>query len=108
METPRNTMLRDRDGNIREGVRWYIEFNDILTEFFGNECGYSRGFQRIVIGKHSCLGSVFELDTEKEPTKDFFDFIKSYRSEYIKGLVYQKEIKDGERVIYRNAIIALL
>lgn len=39
METPRNTMLRDKSGNIREGVKWYVEFNDILTRFFGNECG---------------------------------------------------------------------
>ena len=44
-ETPKNTMMRDENGNIREGVKWYLELNDILVRFFGNECGYSRGFQ---------------------------------------------------------------
>jgi len=112
METPKNTMYRDENGNIREGVKWYFEFNDILTKFFGNECGYYRGFQKVSLGKdyrsHVCLGGVFELDIDKQPTQEFFDFIKEYKSEHIKGIVYQKEVEMYGRTMYRNAVIALL
>ena len=88
------SMLRDENGNIREGVKWLIELNEILTRFFGNECGYSRGFQAISIeGVGGCLGNVFELDIDKQPTKEFLDFIKDYKSEYIKGIIYKKEIE---------------
>lgn len=108
METPKNTMLRDENGNVREGCKWVIEFNEILTRFFGNECGYSRGFQRVVVDGHGCLSSVFELDIDKQPTQEFFEFIKNYKSNYIKGLAYQKEIEMYGKVMYRNAVIALL
>lgn len=108
METPRNTMWRDENGNVREGVKWYFELNEILTRFFGNECGYSRGFQRVVIGNHGCLGSVFELDMDKQPTQEFLDYIKDYKSEHIKGIVYRKEVEMYGRTMYRNAVITLL
>lgn len=29
MQTPKNTVMRDENGNIREGVKWYLELNDI-------------------------------------------------------------------------------
>ena len=80
MQTPKNTVMRDENGNIREGVKWYLELNDILVRFFGNECGYSRGFQRIAVGNKGYLGSVFELDIDKKPTQEFLDFIKEYHS----------------------------
>ena len=108
MNTPKNTMMRDKNGKIREGVKWYLEFNDVLTRFFGNECGYSRGFQKVVIDGHGYLASVFELDIEKKPSQQFLDFIKDYKSSYLKGIVYQKEIKVQDHVLYRNAVIALL
>lgn len=108
MEMPKNTYMRDENGNIREGVKWYIEFNDILVRFFGNECGYSRGFQRVVVGDKGCLGSVFELDIDKKPTKDFLEFIKTYQSEYIKAIVYKKSVEKYGREMYRNAVIVLL
>lgn len=108
METPKNTYMRDENGNIREGVKWYLEFNDILVRFFGNECGYSRGFQRVVVENKGCLGSVFELDIDKKPTKEFLEFIKDYQSEYIKGIVYRKSVEMYGREMYRNAVIVLL
>ena len=108
MQTPKNTVMRDENGNIREGVKWYLELNDILVRFFGSECGYSRGFQRIVVGNKGYLGSVFELDIDKQPTQEFLDFIKEYRSDKIKGIIYRKEIEMSGRVIYRNAVITLL
>lgn len=111
MKTQRNTMMRDENGNIREGVRWYLELNEILVRFFGNECGYSRGFQRIVMeidGNEGYLGSVFELDNDKQPTQEFLDFIKEYHSDKIKGIVYRKEIEMQGRVMYRNAVITIL
>lgn len=108
MKTPKNTVMRDGNGNIREGVKWYLELNDILVRFFGNECGYSRGFQRIVVGNKGYLGSVFELDIDKQPTQEFLDFIKEYHSDKIKGIIYRKEIEMSGRTVYRNAVIALL
>ena len=108
MQTPKNTVMRDENGNIREGVKWYLELNDILVRFFGNECGYSRGFQRIVIGNKGYLGSVFELDIDKQPTQEFLDFIKEYHSDKIKGILYRKELEISGRVVYRNAVITLL
>lgn len=108
METPKNTMIRDENGNVREGVKWYLEFNDILVRFFGNECGYYRGFQRVVVKDHGHLGGIFELDMEKQPTKEFLDYIKNYSSKYIKGIVYQKEVEMYGRQMYRNAVIAIL
>ena len=108
METPKNTMMRDENGNIREGVKWYLELNDILVRFFGNECGYSRGFQRVTIGKKGYLGSVFELDMDKQPTQEFLDFIKDHKSEHIKGIVYRKEVEMYGKTMYRNAVITLL
>ena len=108
MQTPKNTVMRDENGNIREGVKWYLELNDILVRFFGNECGYSRGFQRIVVGNKGYLGSVFELDIDKQPTQEFLDFIKEYHSDKIKGIIYRKEIEMSGRVVYRNAVIPLL
>ena len=108
MQIPKNTVMRDENGNIREGVKWYLELNDILVRFFGNECGYSRGFQRIVVGNQGYLGSVFELDIDKQPTQEFLDFIKEYHSDKIKGIIYRKEIEMSGRVVYRNAVITLL
>ena len=108
MQTPKNTVMRDENGNIREGVKWYLELNDILVRFFGNECGYSRGFQRIFVGNKGYLGSVFELDIDKHPTQEFLDFIKEYHSDKIKGIIYRKEIEMSARVVYRNAVITLL
>ena len=108
MQTLKNTVMRDENGNIREGVKWYLELNDILVRFFGNECGYSRGFQRIVVGNKGYLGSVFELDIDKQPTQEFLDFIKEYHSDKIKGIIYRKEIEMSGRVVYRNAVITLL
>lgn len=112
METPKNTMMRDENGNIRKGVNWYLEMNDILVRFFGNECGYYRGFQKVSIGSnyrsHVGLGGVFELDIDKQPTQEFLDFIKDYKSEHIKGIVYRKEVEMYGRVMYRNAVITLL
>lgn len=108
MQTPKNTVMRDENGNIREGVKWYLELNDILVRFFGNECGYSRGFRQIVIGDKGYLGSVFELDIDKQPTQEFLDFIKEYHSDKIKGIIYRKEIEMSGRAVYRNAVIALL
>lgn len=108
METLKTTYMRDENGNIREGVKWYLEFNDTLVRFFGNECGYSRGFQRVVIGNKGYLGSVFELDIDKKPTKEFLEFIKNYQSKYIKGIVYRKSVEMYGREMYRNAVIALL
>ena len=107
-ETPKNTMMRDENGNIREGVKWYLELNNILVRFFGNECGYSRGFQRVVVGDRGYLGDVFELDMDKQPTQEFLDFIKNYHSDKIKGIVYRKEVEMYGRVMYRNAVITLL
>lgn len=107
-ETPKNTMMRDENGNIREGVKWYLELNNILVRFFGNECGYSRGFQRVEVGDRGYLGSVFELDMDKQPTQEFLDFIKNYHSDKIKGIIYRKEVEMYGRVMYRNAIITLL
>lgn len=107
-ETPKNTMLRDENGNIREGVKWYLELNDILVRFFGNECGYSRGFQRVVVGRNGYLGNVFELDIDKQPTQEFFDFIREYHSDNIKGVLYRKEVEMYGKTMYRNAIITLL
>lgn len=107
-KTPRNTMIRDENGNIREGVKWYLELNDILVRFFGSECGYSRGFQRVEVGDRGYLGSVFELDIDKQPTQDFLDFIKDYHSNKIKGIVYRKEVEMYGIVMYRNAVITLL
>ena len=108
MQTPKNTVMRDENGNIREGVKWYLELNDILVRFFGNECGYSRGFQRIVVGNKGYLGSIFELDIDKQPTQEFLDFIKEYHSDKIKGILYRKELEISGRVVYRNAVITLL
>ena len=108
MQTPKNTVMRDENGNIREGVKWYLELNDILVRFFGNECGYSRGLRQIVIGNKGYLGSVFELDIDKQPTQEFLDFIKEYHSDKIKGIIYRKEIEISGRVMYRNAVITLL
>lgn len=108
MKTPKNTVMRDENGNIREGVKWYLELNDILVRFFGNECGYSRGFQRVVVGNKGYLGSVFELDIDKQPTQEFLDFIKEYHSYKIKGIIYRKEIEMSGRIVYRNAVITLL
>ena len=108
MQTPKNTVMRDENGNIREGVKWYLELNDILVRFLGNECGYSRGFKRIVVGNKGYLGSVFELDIDKQPTQEFLDFIKEYHSDKIKGIIYRKEIEMSGRVVYRNAVITLL
>ena len=108
MQTHKNTVIRDENGNIREGVKWYLELNDILVRFFGNECGYSRGFQRIFVGNKGYLGSVFELDIDKQPTQEFLDFIKEYHSDKIKGIIYRKEIGMSGRVVYRNAVITLL
>ena len=108
MQTPKNTVMRDENGNIREGVKWYLELNDILVRFFGNECGYSRGFQRIVVENKGYLGSVFELDIHKQPTQEFLNFIKEYDSDKIKGIIYRKEIEMSGRVVYRNAVITLL
>ena len=109
-ETPKNTMIRDENGNIREGVKWYFELNDILVRFFGNECGYSRGFQRVEVRDrgYRYLSSVFELDIDKQPTQEFLDFIKNYHSDKIKGIVYRKEVKMYGKVMYRNAVITLL
>lgn len=107
-EIPKNTMMRDENGNIREGVKWYFELNDILVRYFGNECGYLRGFQRVEVGDSSYLGSVFELDMDKQPTQEFLDFIKNYHSDKIKGIVYRKEVEMYGRVMYRNAVITLL
>lgn len=108
MQTPKNTMLRDENGNIREGCKWIIEFNEIMTRFFGNECGYSRGFQRVNIGKQGYLGSVFELDMDKIPTQEFLEFIKDYKSEHIKGISYQKEIEMYGKPWFRNAVVVIL
>ena len=108
MKTPKNTFMRDENGNIREGVKWYLELNDILVRFFGNECGYSRGFQQVVVNGKGGLGSIFELDINKKPTQEFLDFIKNYKSERIKGIVYRKEVEMYGRVMYRNAVITLL
>lgn len=108
METPKNTILRDKKRNIREGVKWYLELNDILVRFFGNECGYSRGFQRIVIDDKGYLGNVFELDIDKQPTQEFLDFIKEYHSDKIKGILYRKEVEMYGRTMYRNAVITIL
>ena len=105
---PKNTMIRDKNGNVREGVKWYIELNDILVRFFGNECGCSRGFQRIVIDNKGYLGNVFELDNNKRPTQEFLDFIKGYHSDKIKGIVYRKEVEMYGRVMFRNAVITIL
>ncbi len=107
-ETSKNTMIRDENGNIREGVKWYLELNDILVRFFGNECGCSRGFQKVEVGDRGYLGSVFELDIDKQPTQEFLDFIKNYHSDKIRGIVYRKEIKMYGKVIYRNAVVTLL
>lgn len=107
-EIPKNTMLRDENGNVREGVKWALELNEILVRFFGNECGYSRGFQRIEYQGKGYLGSIFELDVDKKPTKEFFDFIKDYKSDYIKGLAYKSEIIMYGKPMFRNAIIVLL
>lgn len=108
IETQKNTMLRDENGNIREGFKWYLELNDILVRFFGNECGYSRGFRQITIDKKGYLGSVFELDIDKQPTQEFLDFIKEYHSDKIKGIIYRKEVEINGRIMYRNAVITLL
>lgn len=108
MKTPKNTYMRDENGNIREGVKWYIEFNDILIRFFGNDCGCYRGFERVVVADNVCLGGVFELDINKKPTREFLKFIKDYQSEHIKSIVYHKSVEMHGREIYRNAVIALL
>lgn len=107
---PRNTFLRDENGEIREGVKWFLELNDILTRFFGNECGYSRGFQNISLSDGTYgLSNVFELDIDKKPTQEFLDFIKDYKSDKIKGILYREkvEMSDG-RIAFRNAVITLL
>lgn len=107
-ETPKNTMLRDENGNIREGVKWYLELNEILVRFFGNECGYSRGFQRVVIDGKGYFSNIFELNIDKQPTQEFLDFIKEYHSDYIKGILYRKEVEMNGRKTYRNAVITIL
>lgn len=105
----KNTMMRDENGNIREGVKWYIELNDILVKFFGNECGYSRGFQNVSFGDGiGGLANVFELDMDKQPTTEFLEYIKDYKSEKIKGILYRKEVEMYGKTMYRNAIITLL
>lgn len=43
------SITRDKEGNVREGCKWAIEFNDILLKYFGCGCGYSRGFQKVTI-----------------------------------------------------------
>lgn len=108
MQTPKNTMIRDENGNIREGVKWYLELNDILVRFFGNECGYSRGFQQVVIDGNGYLANIFELDIDKHPTQEFLDFIKEYSSEKIKGILYRKELYQNGCSVYRNAVITIL
>lgn len=108
MITPKNTFMRDENGNIREGVKWWVELNDILVRFFGNECGYSRGFQTISFNGQGYLGDVFELDIDKQPTQEFLDFIKDYHSDKIKRIIYCKEIEMHGRQMYRNAIVTLL
>lgn len=107
METRKNTQMRDENGNIREGVKWIIEINDILKRFFGDKYAY-QGFQRVVIGKNCYLAGMFELDADQKPTDEFFEFIKDYQSEYLRGIAYQKNIESNGRNLYRNAVIALL
>ena len=105
----KNTMMRDENGNIREGVKWFVELNDILVKFFGDECGYSRGFQNVSFGDGSGgLCNVFELDADKQPTEEFLEYIKTYKSDKIKGILYRKEVEMYGRTMYRNAIITLL
>lgn len=109
MRTPKNTFMRDENGNIREGIKWYLELNEILVKFFGNECGCSRGFQYVSFNDGTGgLANVFELDIDKQPTPDFLEYIKGYKSEKIKGILYRKEIEMYGRTMYRNAVITLL
>lgn len=102
------SITRDKEGNVREGCKWAIEFNDILLKYFGCGCGYSRGFQKVTIDEHGYLGSVFELNEDKVPSPEFLQFIEDYSSKYIKKIMYRKEVKLYGRVFYRNAIIAIL
>lgn len=108
MITPKNTFMRDENGNIREGVKWYVELNEILVRFFGNECGYSRGFHTVTLNGNGSMANIFELELDKQPTQEFLDFIKDYKSEHIKGILYRKEIEMYGRPFFRNAVITLL
>lgn len=102
------SITRDKEGNVREGFKWAVEFNDILLKYFGCGCGYSRGFQKVEVDGHGYLGSVFELNEGTDPSPEFLQFIRNYSSKRIKKIVYMEEVKLYGQVFYRNAVIAVL
>lgn len=46
-ETPKNTMIRDENGNIREGVKWYLELMIFLYDSLVTNVGIQEDFKEL-------------------------------------------------------------
>lgn len=109
-ETPKNTYWRDENGEIRKGLRWAVEANDILVKGFGEDSVYYRGFKPVIIKGKGYLAGVYEVgNANKRPSQEWLNMIANYSSEYIKQVWYSaKSIKDNTGIEYRNVVIFVL
>lgn len=104
-EKSRNTFWRDENGEIREGVKWNIEANEILVNGFRNDSVYYRGFYHVTYNGNGYLAGVYEVDDpDQRPTQEWLDMINEYASDNIKGVLYYS----GDVGYWKNAVIFLL